>query len=72
LSSADFATTPWADIPVDAAINLQPGESHAEAGIAATYVTSLTDHFELEIQPTYHRENRNWTPSRTTKDIHIP
>jgi hypothetical protein len=65
-------TTPWVDIPVGAAINLQPGESHTEAGITATQVPVATHDFKLEIQPAYYRENRNWTPSRTTKDIHIP
>ncbi len=72
LSSADFTTTPWVDIPLGAAITLNPGHSHTDAGIAATQVPAATNDFQLQIQPTYNRENRTWTPPPTTKDIHMP
>jgi hypothetical protein len=72
LSSPDFPTTPWVDIPLGGDINLKPNQSYSLTGVAATVVRAATNDITLNIQPTYQRENRNWNPDPTTKDIHLP
>jgi hypothetical protein len=72
LSSHDFHTTPWANIPLVADIQLKPNESRTVAGIASVTVPQATQHIVLEIESTYDRELRSWTPKATTTDINIP
>jgi hypothetical protein len=76
LSSQDFPTTAWADIPLNADIQLNPNQSHTLTGLAAPVVPVGTTHaptqIVLEIQHKYDRERRTWTPDNATKEIAIP
>jgi hypothetical protein len=75
LSSADFAATTFADIPLAAPINLNQGASTTVSvtGIPVPTPTasSLTHKVTLEIQPAYKRgsESRTWEPRTESKEI---
>jgi hypothetical protein len=64
LSSTDFATTPFADIPLTAPINLHQGQSTAVTVQFGIQVPSLTTQVKLEVQPEYKRggDTYTWEP----------
>ena len=71
LSSADFADTPYANIPIGGPIALHPGQSRTVPNIAGTLVPSATTKIVIEIRSTYQREGRTWIPETATQDVNV-
>jgi hypothetical protein len=76
LSSADFATTAFTEIPLATPINLNQGADATVAPITGISVprptvSSPTHKVTVEIQPTYRRggETRTWEPQTKSKEI---
>ena len=76
LSSADFATTAFTEIPLATPIHLNQGTSATVAPVTGIpvprpTVSSPTHKVSVEIQPTYSRggETRSWEPQTKSEEI---